>query len=251
MRQRRRLGIRRTCILLATVFCCFATTSASAVVLKIGVTPSEGAYQEWTLDSNNGYGTYTPLGDGRLTWDGAWSSENKMKVDWDVLLDPDPGISGPVIVTNNFAVPATFNLFMLLPTVGVYPAGSTMFGSSSITVGDANFDGVASLSTVAGSAVYNALADGVLQRQLYPHAYSLLPVFGPPGSTNSETRTFSGELTTSALTTEIGIRHHFTLSPGDSATANSSFFIVPEPSTCLLGIAGIALVVATARRRVD
>lgn len=244
-----RRGIRRLCILLAAVSCCFAAASASAVVLKIQVTPSEGTVQEWTLDSNNGYGTYTPLDDGRLAWSGAWASTNKLAVDWNVLLDPDPGISGPVIVTNNFAVPATFNLFMLLPTVGVFPAGSPMFGSSSITVGDANFNSSASLSSVAGSAVYNALADGVVQRQLYANPYSLLPVFGPPGATNSETRSFFGELTTSALTTEIGIRHHFTLSPGDSATANSSFFIVPEPSTCLLGLAGMALLMVTVRRR--
>ncbi|MCC7085386.1 MAG: hypothetical protein IT427_10305 [Pirellulales bacterium] len=187
--------------------------------------------------------------DGRQLWSGTWNAESKVELDWNVQLDPDPGISGPVVVTNNFAVPATFNLFMLLPTVGVYPAGSTMFGSSSITVGDSNFDSSASLSTIAGSAVYNALADGVVQRQLYSHVYSLVPAFGPPGSTNSETRAFSGELTTSALTTEIGIRHHFTLSPGDSATINSSFFIVAEPSACLLGLASIAVVVATVRRR--
>src|SRR5262245_49685773 len=138
MKRQTRLWIRQACILLATVSCYFAAASASAVVLKIGATPSEGSYQEWTLDSTQGYGDYTPLPDGRLTWSGTWSSENRMRVDWNVLLDPDPGISGPVIVTNNFGVPATFNLFMLLPVVGVYPAGSPMFGSSSLTIGDAN-----------------------------------------------------------------------------------------------------------------
>jgi hypothetical protein len=249
MKRPTRLGIRHACYLLATATCYLAATSASAVVLKIQATPTDGSLQEWTLDSNGGYGIYTPLPDGRLTWSGTWSSENKMRVDWNVLLDPDPGISGPVIVTNNFAVPATFNLFMLLPVVGVYPAGSPMFGSSSLTIGDTNFNSNASLSTVAGSAAYHGLADGVVQRQLFPHAYALSPVFGDPGSTNSETRSFTGEFTTSALTTEIGIRHHFTLTGGDSATANSSFFIVPEPSTCLLGVAGFAWVTVIARRK--
>ncbi len=207
----------------------------AATTFQITATPQDGAPVQYMLDTS--YGTYAKQSDGTYKWDCLYTPpSNKFTLEMHLVLDPDPGISGPVTITNNFGVTATFSSLLTLPVLTPLPAGSPMQGSSSITISDANLNTVATLSAPAGSAVYHAQVDGIDQRTLFPAAYSLSPPLPVAGGTNSETRAFTGEFTTSALTSEIGIRHHLTLTAGDAATANSTFVVVPEPTARALGL---------------
>jgi hypothetical protein len=80
-----------------------------------------------------------------LTWDG-------------VSFDLDPGVSGNWAITNNTAAPMILSLIVDVPVLPVAPS-SLMFGSSTISIADANFDGTATLATVGGSALYNGRID--------------------------------------------------------------------------------------------
>jgi hypothetical protein len=106
----------------------------------------------------------------------------------------------------------------------------------------------ATLASVGISAVYNGRIDlaAAGSASLFIPAYSLA---APPGGTNGATQsfgTFPGSIPGPAVASFIGIQHIFSLTPGDTATFNSTFHLVavPEPATfglVLLGLVGLAL----------
>ena len=171
-------------------------------------------------------------------WRGS-SSWPSWEVTWDLRLDGDPGVSGYLGVRNIAGSTQTYTVDVSMPVSVTVPAGASMSGSSSITISDTNFDNAATLGAPAGGAIYDARIDGAGERQLFAAPFTLSPTSPPPGNTAGATLTFFDEATSRAVTTEIGIRHTFTLSDGDSATINSTFFVVPEPASLTLLILGI------------
>ena len=205
------------------------TTNWSGVGVGTQVAENQYDVQDGTVD--------------RPAWDITWQ---------DVSIDIDPGVNGVFSVTNNLAVVQTFTLIVDAPVLPVLPS-SLMFGSSSITVADANFSGSATLSTVNAppTAMYNGRIDLVAvtpSTNLYSSPFTLSVATG--GGTNSATQSFGvfpGSVPGPAVAGFLGIQHVFTLTPGDTATFNSTFHvIVPEPGA--LALLGLGLAVLIVRR---
>lgn len=176
--------------------------------------------------------------------DGSYNGSGLL-FEWaDVYFNADPIIAGNFAVTNNSPVPQTFSLNVIMPTAFATGGSTTHDGGSAITVSDANFSGGSSLSTFAGFSIYASKVNGSVSHTLFDSPYSLTT---PPGTTNAAFLNF-GPLAGPgvALITSIGIDHTFTLSPGDRATVNSNYRIVPEPATLSLFVIGTVVML---RRR--
>lgn len=240
---------RRTLVVM--VMALFAAgMSQSAAALPASLPSMNIGMNNAPMEIGAQHGQFDDLGDGLYSWQGEIAPEGAgWTAEWDLVLDPDPGISGVIAVTNITANPTDFSVSFTLPVVGSYPAGSLMSGSSSITVSDADFDNNGEMQAVANSSIYSALIEGVVQRTLFDDPYSLSPTFPPVGNTNSDTMTFSGENTSTDLTSELGLDYLFTLSGGDKATVNSTFFVVPEPITGLLLLCGAVPLLRRRSRR--
>jgi hypothetical protein len=167
---------------------------------------------------------------------------------WNIFVDGDPVVSGPVVVTNLAGVTQQFTFTFTLPTV-VGPASLTG-GSVQGGMTDNNGDGV-TLSTAPGSAFYTALIDGGNYQTLYPHPQSFSAGAFLSGTVpNLAFGTPIPSQPGPAVTTNIGIRIDFLLTGSDSASFTSNFVVVPvpEPGMALL-LAGGLFALALRRRR--
>lgn len=168
---------------------------------------------------------------------------NNFSVSWELDLDPDPFVSAFFTVQNLTGNLQPFTITTSLPTISL-GAPTTMFGSTTGTVGDGDFvqdqfGNGATVRTLAGSPYYEALVDGIGVRQLYPDFQQNA---APLGIVNSiPAVNFSG-IAGPALISSIGIRNRFELTPGDNASFTSTFNIIPTPGAVgLLGVAGLAM----------
>ena len=223
-----------------------ACNSARATLFTVGVTAADGSTSQQVLASNN-VGTITTLPDGvTQEWKATVNQAGSYNLQFDLLLDPDPSISGSVALTNAAGSTQTFTL-NVSQSIASTPAGSAIFGSSSISIGDANFDSASTVGAPTGSAIYTAFINSnVSQKTLFAAPYTLSKN-GVPGGTAVDSQTYPPPIaTTTAAATTMGIQHSFTLTAGDSATMNSTFTItVPEPCTLVLaglGALGLAAV---------
>jgi hypothetical protein len=168
-----------------------------------------------------------------------------MLPNWNFTLDTDPVVNSAFGFVNTGPT-QNFTITVNLPVAPIAP--STKIGGSmggSITDGG---DGLGGLSTVAPTALYRGLIDGVpvgaaadLNNPLsLPFAFASqtlnIPAvfFGLPGPTTPGP----------AVTTSIGIQNRFNLSTNDSVAMTNTFTVIPEPSTALLlgpALAALAL----------
>jgi hypothetical protein len=230
--------------LCAMIVVLFAGSSARATLFTIDVTAADGTHSQQVIASSSG--TTTTLPDGRQEWQGAVKQAGSYSMEWDLLLDPDPSISGAIAVTNTMAITQTFTLNVSNPVVIPVPAGSFINGSSAISVADANFTAMSSLNAPPGSAIYTAFINSpaVTQKTMFPAPYALV-ANGVPGGVGVDSQSFPlGSTTTTAITSIIGIQHSFTLSAGDSATVNSTVAVtpLPTPEPCSIVLAAIGAI---------
>ena len=171
-------------------------------------------------------------------------------------LDTDPSVNGVIAVQNMAAGTQQFTLTVTLGTGPVGNPTTVTGGSVAGGVTDNNGNG-ATLSTVAGSALYTALIDGVLHQTLFPDPTSVsvngvTDPFGsadlvPPGAFGTPIPSLPGP----AVASSIGIRYNFNLTAQDSASFTGVFVVepIPEPATAALFAVGLGGLAVIGRRR--
>jgi hypothetical protein len=172
---------------------------------------------------------------------------------FDLQIDNDPIISGVVAVDNTSAVTQLYTFIFTLPVAPIGPSSLTA-GDVAGGVTDNSGDGVATLSSVAGSAIYTALIDGAPYQTLFPHLTSTPPVGGPYESSNLPSGAEFGtppfpSQPGPAVATKIGLQYDFSLTGGDSASFTGKFMVIPEPVTAALIGLGLVGLAAAGRRR--
>ena len=227
-------------------------SQASATTIRVTASSPTGEGPMYTVDIDTTTGIYTENDDGTSTWIGSLSND-VFDLGWNFDYDPDPGVSGNLSVTNNTNSAQLFSTTTGVLSSVLAPSGSAMNGASTISVADSDFSGTpATISSPPGGAVYSGIVNGVVQRNLFPDtppaSYSLTDL---GGGVKVDFDTFSGESTSTGLGIGdlLSLKHEFTLTAGDTATANSTFFVVPEPSGLALLVLGLISVTITRQRR--
>ncbi|RMH28791.1 MAG: hypothetical protein D6693_03010 [Planctomycetota bacterium] len=233
-------------------------TSARAVVITVG-----SEVGTLTLDSNL-VGTVSANADGSIQWSGSMQrADLGWGLDWNLAINEDPiaGVvpsfaaltgGGPALSISGVAgftnlLGATANFTFNVGAVSSLGAGvTTLNGASTITLLDTGTDGGV-MAALAGGSIYDAVINGVSQQQLFIDPFSL----NAPPSGIDFTGAVWGKIPGGPIAVGdlFGINHAFSLTAGDQATVNSSFFInlIPSPgSVALFGVAGL---VALRRRR--
>ena len=229
--------------LCAMIVVLIAGSSAQATLFTVDVTAADGTHSQQVISPTAS--GITTLPDGSWEWRETVNQPGSYFMQFDLLLNPDPSISGSIALSNSSSSTQTFTLNVSNSNSAALPAGFSISGSSAISVADANGEGNASLTAPPGGAVYSAFINNspaVTQATLFGAPYTLAKV-GVLGGVAVNAQSISAGLTTTVAATTIGIQHSFMLSGGDSATLNSTFRIVPEPcSFALAAIGAIALV---------
>lgn len=219
--------------------------------------PAPNLLIDWEVDGD-GSGQWTPIGsdngNGTYDYDNTTTfGTDSHEIEWDLTVNPDPFVSAGFAVTNNSLVTQTFIITTTLPIFPVTPA-SLMGGSTQGGVTDANFDGVGTLATdgVTGAPMYEGLIDGVGVLSLLPHASSVtVPFAGGSNSTSASAGLPGPTIPGPAALVTIGIRHTFTLTPGDRASFTSFFVVepIPLPTGAGMGMAALVAVGVVGRIR--
>jgi hypothetical protein len=236
---RPRCGIARALALTASVL--FAAAADAAVIGEMHLSMAIEGQPSWYWTSDvagipDGTGTGYTVADGSYDY-----GPGSYEVTWQqVSFDVDPRVAGVWAVTNNSGLTQNFTLSVSVPVLPVLPS-SLMFGSSTISVGDAGGAAGATLATLAGFPMYAGQIDGSTALPLFGDPFSLAVPFGTNGSTQFAGAPPPGTLPGPAALLTIGIEHRFSLSPGDQATFNSVYEIVaiPEPGTAMLLVLGL------------
>jgi hypothetical protein len=239
-------------LVLSLGFGLFAASAAgAAAVSPVGLrVETNGVFNDYFDESEmgctDGDGATFQCAGGNLT-------VGDLRLDtWNMTFDPDPVVTGITSVTNVGLVVQQFTLTFTLPVAPVLPSslmgGSIQGGVTDNTLNSSN----AVLSTVLGSSFYTALIDGVSVQTLYNHTSTVTAPFDG-GSANLAAASFGlpgVTLPGPAANASIGIRLDFTLTPGDSASFTSNFFVipVPEPGTGLLLAFGLGALALRRRR---
>ena len=197
---------------------------------------------------------WNPAGTGngvedQFDYDGMTSDSGGMwSATWDITADIDPFISALLSLTNTTSATQTYTFTTLLP-VPVFPGPTLAGGSTSISVGDINGDGVGTIAvdTISGQPMYSGFIDMMtatptLSLTLLPPTISSLSVTQAWETVSHSETVLPPSIAGPGVMMNIAIQHKFTLTPGDQATFNSTFVVIPEPtSICLLALGSLAL----------
>jgi hypothetical protein len=97
-------------LLFGSLLCFARAIEASPMTLEIDAVPAGGSDAiPYYLDYSDG--NYTTQANGNSTWWGEEDVSPQVHVKWHLDVDLDPGISGPITITNNFGVPTTFTAY--------------------------------------------------------------------------------------------------------------------------------------------
>jgi PEP-CTERM motif len=169
---------------------------------------------------------------------------------YDMSVGFDPFISASVDVINNTASIQNYSLTFTLP-ISPITIGSRVGGSTQGGVTDASFNGIGTLSTVGtNTALYYGLIDGSNVLPLFPDLYTInVPFAGGSASVTTSAGLPGPTIAGPNALTSIGIRHEFSLTPGDRATFTSFFVVEPVPEPASLSLLAIGGLVLICRRR--
>jgi hypothetical protein len=209
--------------------------------LSGSVVVSEGSTvnANWTFND-----TYSDNGDGTFTYQGVNGAQAVWAFEWNILVNPDPLISGMLAITNNTASTQHFNILFTLPVASFGPP-AVKSGSLAADFQDLNNSGSATLSNIH----WHGLIDGADDMQLFSGDFSC----GGAGCFSSIFPVSAGPLPSSGVNSSIGIHLAFDLTAGDKATFTTSFqvdpVVVPIPAAVWLFGSGLLGLTALARRR--
>ena len=158
-------------------------------------------------------------------------------------IEPDPSVFGNVSLRNTTASTQDYIFTFTLPVSPIaFP--SQLNGSMAIA---ATADSTAgAISSTAPDAVYSALIDGATVKKIADNPFSLIiPAF----NSTAFAGTFPSDTLGQAVNSDIGIKLHFNVTPGDQAGVTSQFTAnaIPEPAS-MLGLALGGLVLARRRK---
>lgn len=164
---------------------------------------------------------------------------------WNLLVNSDPTISGPVVVTNTSGVTTTFMFTFLLPVATFPQPNSAIRGSIQGGATDLGTDGlgvIMSSTALGNAAIYASKINGATVQTMYEDPNSVSA--GVFGSANLPAQTYGIPIPITVLnqlTGSIQLDIQFTLSPGDQASVTSVFNAEPIPEPGSLGLLGAGL----------
>jgi hypothetical protein len=233
-------------ICLLTVFVSFVFISTTATAVMEDNDPSinlmwgeDGTGNTW-MDGMNET-EFVPNGDGSFTLTAGTVTDRMeltgCEINLQMTYDPDPYVDAVFGVKNTLLVDQTFTFTYTAPVIPALTPSTLYGGTFSGSV--SSLDG-GSLSAVSGTGLFEAFIDDDLVLSYY---------------TSGETWTVSGLGSTTipgndwditnvgpAADTDITMVYTFTLSPGELASFNGRFDVVPEPATLvLLGLGALLL----------
>lgn len=196
-----------------------------------------------TVHEDTQTGTVT-LSDGSIS-NGSW------ELTWDTIqFNPDPFVSFVGGLSNLLAAPTDFTLSTVTPIAPLGP-NTVIGGSTTVTVGDANFDGNAVLQNITGLPGYSGTIDGASELDLLDPFSISAPFAGGTASTTEFAGLPGPTIPNGPVAATLGITHRFNLTGNDNATFNSTFIVeIPELGTLALMGSGFALLAWRSRRRV-
>lgn len=178
----------------------------------------------------------------------------RWRVEFDILVNPDPFIFADLIVTNNMPIDQEFTFEIELPISPSLSGGTLIGGSFSGVLKDRDA-GSATLSVLDGAnppPLFAALIDGNVVQTLFDNPDPItvaLPfetvTFGPENF-GSPIPSLTGPAEANAT---IGITINVKVSAMDSVNLSGSFVVVPEPSSVVLCISALIGLLAFGRRR--
>lgn len=239
-----------TASLAAGAAMCFSGAAFAGLIppLDVFLTVNDGAPIHFTPQ-----GTSNP--NGTFTYNGYYASDEWEFNLAEAVYNPDPSISAVIGFTNNTLLTNTYTLDFLVPASIVGP--TFMGGSVGGSLTDANFSGSALVTSGSGPGtfLYQGIIDGALYPTagLYPSPTPFAVVIAgettniPATSFGLPLGTFPGPVT--GVTTNIGIRLQFSLSPGDSIAMTSLFVVEPIPGPGALALLAVGGILGSRRRR--
>jgi hypothetical protein len=201
---------------------------------------TDGGTNTWNLPSN---ALYTSNPDGTFNYSGSLFNSSLWDFTWNITVDPDPLISATFGITNNTGITKHFDLLFTLPVGSPFGTPAEKSGSLGATFQDLNNSGSATLSNIS----WAGKIDGIDAMSLFSGDFSC----GGAGCISNIFPVSDGPLSSTGVSTNIGIHLAFDLTAGDKASFTTSFEVVPVPIPAAFWLFGSGLLGlgAFARRR--
>lgn len=184
----------------------------------------------------------SPVGGGTYNYDDSLVDLD-YTLSWDINVNPDPFVSGNIVITNTSAFTQEFDLTIILGSSDQFDA-TKMTGSVSGGM-TADADG-GTLSSLQGSPVWSALIDGAPTVSFFDDPFSVSA--DPFNSANVGVGNFS-DLDGPGLQDTIAIRLAFSLTAGEQASFTSNFFVTNAPAPAGLAMLAVGGLIGRRRRR--